>query len=346
VGKGAPSFLVSIGSACSGVNGFVGFILIGGALAYAVRGSSLRRALWLGAGLLLIWILNVARIEAIFVVGATYGREAALEILHPVAGLVAFNVGVLAMLLSAEPIGLRFTGIEPRPAGALRLAPPVRAIAVPLLVALNVALVLGIVNAGYARFEPISSDLGEAKLAAFDARTIAVPGWEYSYVGHFDQATEYFGPSASWERFLYSSVPSAAIGSSVPVYVDVIGTDDPGSLGAYGLDACYQFHGYRIESVTDVDLGPVDAHVVDYRIARDAGSDWSAIWWEWPYSHGAGTRYQRVVLFLTGGPGATFSGAGAAVPRPRIDRFAATDRFLVSLASEMIRFQIGQTANR
>ena len=346
VGKGADAFVVSIGSACSGVNGFVGFILIGGALAYAVRGSAIRRVTWLAVGLALIWLLNAARIEAIFVAGSTYGRQTALEILHPVAGLIAFNLGVMAMLLTAEPFGLRFTGVAPRPAGALRLGPPVRRIEVPVLVALNVALVLGIVNAGYARFEAISTDLGEAKLTAFDARVSSVPDWEYAYVGRYDQATQYFGPRATWERVLYSSRPTASLRSSVPVYVDTIDTDDPGTLAAYGLDACYEFHGYRIEGAADVDLGPVNAHVIDYRIARDGGGDWSAIWWEWPYAKGTTRMYQRVVVFLTGGPAATFDGVAGPAVSTGADRFAATDRFLVALATEMVRFQVAQTADR
>jgi exosortase/archaeosortase family protein len=345
VGKGAQSFVVSIGSACSGVNGFVGFVLIGGALAYAVRGSLIRRVVWLATGLLLIWLLNAARIEAIFVAGSSWGRDVALQVLHPVAGLATFNLGVVAMLISAEPAGLRFTGLEPRPSGALRLGPPVRRIQVPILIAMNVALLLAIVNAGYARYEPISGDLGQAKLAPFDPRNVAVAGWEYAYVGHFDQATQYFGSDATWQRVLYSSLPTASIRSSVPVYVDAIDTGDAGSLAAYGLDACYQFHGHRIEGMANVDLGPVNAHVVDYRVATDAGSDWSAIWWEWPYRAGTSTRYQRVVVFLTGGPGATFSGTSTATAPTRNDRFAATERFLVALATQLVDSQLARTAN-
>jgi exosortase len=347
VGQGVTAFPVSISSACAGVNGLVGFLLVGGALAYAVRGPTLRRATWLAAGLLLTWLLNVVRIETIFVVGATYGRALALDVLHPVAGLAVFNIGVFAMLLLAEPAGLRFTSLPPPSEAALRRTVPVRRIDVPLLVAVNLAVVLAVVNAGYARFEAISGDLGQARLSALDINQVAVPGWELAYVGRFDQATQFFGGQATWDRVLYSSPPTASLSSSIPVYLDVIDTDDPGAFAAYGLEACYEFHGYRIEKSTTVDLGAgITAQVIDYSVPR--GKEWSAVWWEWPYARGGTTWYQRMVVFVSGGPEATFrtaDGPLAGGDRLGSDRFAATDRFLVSLASEIVRTKVAQTAS-
>jgi len=339
VGQGVAAFPVSIGSACAGVNGLVGFLLVGGALAYAVRGSPVRRVAWLAVGLTLTWLLNVVRIEAIFVAGAMYGRDVALEVLHPVAGLVAFNVGVLAMLLAARPVGLRFVTLPPHPSGAaVRAALPVRRIQLPLLVGLNLAVVLAAVNAGYARFEAVSGDLGQARLAAFDIMQPVVRGWELSYVGRYDQATQFFGERATWDRVLYSSLPGASLGSSVPVYLDVIDTDDPGALAAYGLAACYQFHGYRIEQSASVDLGSgITAEVIDYSVPR-GGKEWSAVWWEWPYAHDTGTWYERMVVFV--------SAPAAVSDQPLPDRFATTNRFLVSLASEIVRAKVAETAGR
>jgi hypothetical protein len=147
---------------------------------------------------------------------------------------------------------------------------------------------------------------------------------------------------------LYSSLPTASLSSSVPVYLDVIDTDDRGALAAYGLEACYQFHGHRIEKTTTVDLGAgIAAQVIDYSVSR--GTVWSAVWWEWPYARGTSTWYQRIIVFVSGGPEATFSATDAPLAgtdRLGADRFAATDRFLVSLASEIVRAKVAQTASR
>ena len=48
--------------------------------------------------MLLVGLLNVARIDLIFVAGWALGESFAIDVLHPVAGIVVFGVGALAML--------------------------------------------------------------------------------------------------------------------------------------------------------------------------------------------------------------------------------------------------------
>jgi len=344
IGHGPGSFAVSIGSACSGVNSLVGFIIIGGALAYAVRGPLVRRLAWLAAGLVLIWILNIVRIESIFAVGATVGKQAALDVLHPVAGLILFNVGVLAMLVAVERMGLRFIQLAPTAEPAPTGESPVKRARVPMLVAGALALSLGAVNAGYSRFEAIAGDLGQAKLQPFDIRSASVPGWTAQFVGSFDQGKQYFGPASTWDRILYSSTPTASLRASRPLYVDVINTDDSGTFAAYGLEACYKFYGYFIETAATVDLGDgVLAHIYDYHNPK-VGNDWSAISWEWPFSKKGQTWYERVVVFMSDGPSATFTGADNVAIASGQDRFAGTDQFLASLARLIVHAQVHQTA--
>jgi exosortase len=346
VGHGSRTFAVSIGSACSGVNSLVGFILVGGALAYAVRGPARRRVAWLAGGLVLIWLLNVLRIEAIFAAGAIWGQDAAMDILHPVAGLIVFNVGVLAMLLATDRLGLSFMGLAPRPDGALRTPSPVRVVRAPIALAAALAILLGVVNAGYARYETIAGDFGTARLVPFDIRTAQVPGWSVNYVGRFDQARQFFGSDATWDRIQYSASRTAALVSSVPIYVDVINTNDSGALAAYGLEACYRFHGYRIEAVTSEDLGNgIVAQVVDYHNTK-IGNDWTALWWEWPYTVGTTIAYERIVLFVSNGPRATYAGYDPNAPASSVERFQPTDRFLFSLAHAMVQSHLQRTASR
>jgi exosortase len=346
IGHGPRAFAVSIGSACSGVNSLVGFILVGGALAYAVRGPALRRAAWLGGGLVLIWLLNVVRIEAIFAVGAAFGEDVALDVLHPVAGLIVFNLGVLAMLLATDRLGLSFVGLAPRPDGALKVPPPVRAVRRPIALAAALAITLGVVNAGYARYETIAGAFGQARLVPFDIRTAQVADWTVRYVGQFDQARQFFGSTATWDRIQYSSNPTSSLVSSVPIYVDVINTDEPGALAAYGLEACYRFHGYRIEAVSSEDLGSgITAQVVDYHNTK-IGNDWTALWWEWPYTVGTKTAYERIVVFVSNGPKATYAGYDLNAPASGVERFQATDQFLFSLAHAMVQSHLQRTASR
>ena len=340
VGRGASAFAVSIGSACSGVNSLVGFLLVGGALAYAVRGPARRRALWLAGGLVLIWLLNVVRIEAIFLVGSRFGQAAALDVLHPVAGLIVFNLGVLVMLLATEKLGLHFIGLAPRPDGALRTPPAVATLRRPAILVAAIALALGATNVTYARYETIAGNLGQAKLVPFDIRNAQVANWTLSYVAQFDQGRQFFGPKSTWDRILYSSTPEATLRSSLPVYIDVISTDDPGTLAAYGLQDCYQFHGYRIETTASVDLGSgIGANLLDYHNPK-VGNDWSALWWEWPFSDGTKTWYERIVIFMAGGPTATFAGVEPTAQISGATRFASTDRFLYSLAQQLVHAEL------
>jgi exosortase len=171
IGSGVHAFAVSIGSACAGVNSFVGFLLLGTAMLYLVRGPLVRRGLWLVVGLALVFALNFVRILAILIVGASFGQTAALDILHPVAGLIVFALGMVGMVALVPAFRLRF--VHPVPPTSLRRAEsPVRRVRPALVVAIAVAAVLGATNATYARFEAISAGLGDARLTSFDARYV------------------------------------------------------------------------------------------------------------------------------------------------------------------------------
>ncbi len=262
------SFPLSVGSACAGVNSLVGFILVGTALAYVVRGPLLRRLVWLAIGLALVWLLNVVRIEAIFLVGTAFGQHAAIDVLHPVAGLIIFNVGVFAMLLAAPRFGLTFVSVAPARQNPLRSSSPVARVRSALVLSVAIAAALAVVNAGYARYEPLVNAVGQAQLKPFDIRSAQIARWDSTFVASFTQGKQFFGESSTWDRILYSSTSAAKLQASVPVYVDVISTDDPNALEAYGLEACYRFHGFHIESLTPADVGvSVPAQVIDYHNA-------------------------------------------------------------------------------
>jgi exosortase len=341
VGSGASAFSVSVGSACSGLNGFVGFLLIGTALSYVVRGPLVRRIAWLAIGLALIFGLNVARIIAILGVGAGFGQDAAINALHPFAGLIVFNIGVLAMIALVPRFGLRFIGPANR-AGSSEpdRQNPVKRVRPAFFVTLALAGVLAVTNAAYTRFDAISSGLSDARLSSFDVRAMELPGWKSRFISAFPQARQYFGSSATWDRISYWSDTGATLTSTRSVYLDVITTDDPGSFADYGLQACYRFHGYKIASVTTADIGAgVHAQLIDY-VNTKHDADWSALWWEWPYTSEGQTRYERVVILLGEGPKSEFTGVTADDVETQVSRFAESDRFLVTLARQIVRSQL------
>jgi exosortase/archaeosortase family protein len=341
IGSGAQGFSVSISSACAGMNSVVGFLLIGTAMLFVVRGPAIRRALWLTIGLAIIFALNVVRILGILVVGAAFGQGAAIDVLHPVAGLLIFNFGVLAMVLLVPRFGLRFIGPSDGPGPGEPDAPsPVQRVRPALAVGLVIALALGLTNAAFARYDAISSGLADARLQSFDVRTMTLPDWKSRFISVFPQAKQYFGGSATWDRASFWSAPGAELSSSRSVYLDVITTDDPGSFAAYGLQACYRFHGYTIASVSTMDIGAgVHAQLIDY-VNTKVKADWSALWWEWPYTENGQTRYERVVILLGEGPKTQFSGLQAEDITSQVPRFAESDRFLVSLGRTIVRTQL------
>ncbi len=343
VGPEGHAWAVSIGGVCAGVNGLVGFVLIALAIIAAV-GAPLRRAIpWLAAGLVLVFVVNVVRILIILAIGTVLGEAAAMDMLHPYIGIAVYNIAVLVMLVVAPRFGLSFSQpMRIRPDGLLRMPSPVRRVGPSLAVAGVLAVLLGSVNLGYARFEAISGNLGEARLSRYDPAGPGPAGWATSYVGGYSEAREFFGASGRWNRMLISSTGSAEIRSSVPVYMDVVNTADSGALAAYGITACYQFHGFRIESTADVDLGGgTTGQVIDYH-NQETDSDWSAVWWEWPYADGNRIGYERVVLFLVNGPTANYDGITTpAAARDGAEagpaRFAATDAFLLAMGRQIVR---------
>src|ERR1700674_3679926 len=100
------TFALSVVSACSGVNGVVGFLLVGSACAAIVRGPIVRKVLWLIGGMALLWAINLGRITFIFFAGKEWGEKVAINVFHPFIGLVTFSLGVLVMILLIKPLGM------------------------------------------------------------------------------------------------------------------------------------------------------------------------------------------------------------------------------------------------
>lgn len=309
VNHGGQAFLVAIATACSGVNGVVGFLLIGLAFGFLVRGQLLPKSIWLIGGMLLVWILNIARILLIFAVGRQWGEAFAIDWVHPVVGLVFFNLGVLAMLL-AMPLFRLELGVRTKSRQTRRPffgASPRRPLAVTRAgVACVVVLLAGtvgmIANSRMTQFQLLAQDIGAPRLTNLSVADASISGWSLGQVDSFTWATQYFGPQSSWIRYQYDWQPQTPAASTFqsgqPVVMDVISTSDLVTFSTYGLDACYQFHNYRLMDARTIDLaGGVTGHALTY-YNPSIGSDWIAVYWEWPVVTNGSFSYERVILNL------------------------------------------------
>jgi exosortase/archaeosortase family protein len=311
---GRESFQVSVASACSGVNGLVGYTLIGVAFLAIVKGPIWRKLAWLVLGIMIIWLLNVARIMMIFGVGKQWGEAVALDALHPYLGLVTFSIGVMIMLALLGRFGLRLEVGRPADGGATAGGEPLsepepgnprpRRPAVPrtrLAVAIVVAFALlsGVANASLKSFDFVADSLGNARLAPFLTHPGAPEGWHVSPIASYDWAQPFFGDSSKWYRFSFTwdGRATTKFKTTATVLADVVQTDDPSTFSTYGIEACYNFHGYNLRSVNTVDMGGVVAHVLTYH-NNSIHSDWTNTYWVWPVKTKDGTRYERVNLMM------------------------------------------------
>lgn len=329
------SFVLSVASACSGVNSMVGFLLVGLAFLSLVRGRPLRLALWLVGGLALLWVLNVGRILLLFASGARFGERVAIDGLHPFIGLVLFNLGVLAMLLALRPFGLelRLPGQEQPPgtgtaatvatrraAGRARARPPAvpRVWAALTVVALASGL-LAVTNNGLRAYDLVTSDLGAPRVVDFQRDPGPPSGWSAHRTATYTWARRYFGEDSTWQRFAYTwkGKSSSPLRATVPLIADVITTSNLRTFSTYGIEACYRFHGYQLENTDTVDLGGgVTGNVLAYYNPK-LRSDWSALYWYWPVQTPGGVRYERITLMLIGTANATIA---APPPPPAVAR--------------------------
>ena len=66
---------------------------------------------WLAMGLAMAFVSNLIRVIVLLIVAGQVSREAAVEQVHPVLGVVLFCLVIVMMLLLLRPFGLRFDPI-------------------------------------------------------------------------------------------------------------------------------------------------------------------------------------------------------------------------------------------
>jgi exosortase/archaeosortase family protein len=368
------SFALSIVSACSGVNGVVGFLLVGSAFAAIVRGPIVRKILWLVGGMALLWILNLARITFIFFAGKEWGESVALNIFHPFIGIALFIVGVIVMILLIRPLGMRIqigredsadtpdvtaaasSAVAPRVARNQKPALAVPKVYLAAMAVVVAALFLGVNNVGLSSYNLVADVAGQAKLDAFVQGPVAPQGWLHTYETTFTWAKPLFGDTSIWNRYSLSSVQSNPLQTRATVVADVVNTPDLSSFSAFGVENCYTFHGYALADVTNVSLvGGITGQAMSYT-SQQFGS-WSIVYWIVPVKMDTGpTNYERTVLYVkNSGQGVQIRGltapaslqnlGGGLNPSNEADHALINNRtFLVAFADNLIHAQSHRSA--
>ena len=363
------TFALSVVSACSGVNSVVGFLLVGSAFAAIVRGPIITKLTWLFGGMALLWAINLGRITFIFWAGRTWGEGVAINILHPFIGLVTFSIGVVIMVLLIGPLGMhvgigeRRSEPAPKPIPVPELGAPMvrtpRSLAVPkvylaLTVAVVAGLILGISNLNLKTYNLVADASGEPRLQAYINAPVAPVGWRLRLSAEYDWAKPLFGDSSVWNRYDLYATEGGDLHANVPVVADVINSPDLSTFSAYGVENCYQFHGYALADVAQVTLaGGVTGQAMSYTSAQ-FGS-WSIVYWIVPVKTGSSTNYERTVLYVQNSglcvqvKGLTTAGiknlAGNLDPANRDQLTLLNNRtFLVAFARQLITTQAQRSA--
>ncbi len=390
VPHGGGSFPVSIASACAGVNSMIGFIVVGvafltivrrrpgraaraaakadGTHAHSIARSALGRKLaWLGAGLVLVWALNVVRLMIVLWAGKTWGEKVALDGLHPYIGVVMFALAIVALLLVMPFFGLELLSGTPAPRVATdaeggtrrasrreRLAQTPRSGSrwrVSAITVVVAAVLVGVTDASFQRYELTASDLGTPRLASFDSGPTAVPGYSAAKTNDYDWVKQYFGGSSSWSRYSYQS--TALAGSAITA--DVIDGSNLGKFNAYGIEACYTFHGYSFVAQQRVSLGGgVDGYQLSYTDPR-SHSAWDVLYWVWAVKGASGhKRYERVTLLQPRGSvsdpsslapqSAPLKGVGSSAPQGGAVAATGANAGLFAFAQQLVAHQPVATA--
>ncbi len=367
---GKTGFPVGVASACSGVNGLVGYALVGGAFLFEITGRWWRRVLWLLAGLVLIWCLNVGRILGIFAAGHFWGEGFAIDALHPVLGLLLFNVGVVTMLVMLGRFGLSLggpgtgDGADSANLGALlpptpRRAPAVGRTRLAIGVVVAFGLLCGVANGGLRSFDLVANLDGSPRLMAYQDLQGHPLGWRARKIADFGWGKQFFGKDSSWSRYdmAWDAITETSFHTRTHVTVDVVSTTDASRFQTYGIEACYQFHGYELRSQRTVDLGGITARVLSWS-SSTLDSTWTTVYWMWPVQSRQGKRYERVVMMLNddasvrlaakvpgreGGAraiGTALSDRLGGAKAHEVDRHVAkVQDFLLSLAAETVKRQ-------
>jgi exosortase/archaeosortase family protein len=248
--SGSSPYVIDVAPACSGIDGVVGFVLVSVAFGALIVGSRVRKALWLGAAVVLLWVLNAIRVLAIFGVAHEWGRRIAIDWLHPYAGIVMFNIALITMLALLGRFGLHIRSTDtPSSVGH-----PGRLGVVVCIIVAALALAGAAGNLRLDRFDLGAHESPTTTRPFEDVATSVLGADHVRSVGERRDASAFFADNASWLRY-------DLVVSGHTVRADVIRTDSESALATFGTAAFMRSPATAITRVEAVAIGTLRAQV-------------------------------------------------------------------------------------
>lgn len=298
---------IIVAQSCAGMNGALGLAVIGLPIALLGRGSWEARGMWLAFGIVLSWLVNVLRILVIVALAAVWGPGVTMAFVHPELGLILFGLS-FALLLWLAPLCHLDVGAPWHRAGrrespaisssegsgplggiiGQRATRPARGMRTYLSLA-AVLIVAGLFDSNLGQFRWVSeAALPRVGIARAD-RLFALPAhWSLSDAQAITGWEPLFGPST------VASVLTVSAPGRVSVDVQAVLTRDVQAFSTYGVEDCYTFHGYTLQSVHHVPLGNgVTASLIDFRAGNDPVA---TLYWIQPVQTPEGLYHERIVL--------------------------------------------------
>ncbi len=102
----ANGYSIGIGQACVSIGIFVALALFLIPVAYFYEGRIKDKAIWVAAGIALLFVLNIARMLGISVFWLNNGPNATALLIHNFIGVILFYVAIIAMILTSKFFGL------------------------------------------------------------------------------------------------------------------------------------------------------------------------------------------------------------------------------------------------
>jgi hypothetical protein len=228
--------------------------------------------------------------------------------------MVTFSIGVAILTLAIRPMGMTIGRLEPRDrtdvdeqsfdAPRSGGVPAVPKIFVAIALVAAVTLVLSVADFGLRSYNLVATASGEPKLLAFRSAPAAPEGWRFRVTDEFSWAKPLFGDDSTWIRYTFVNTGGGDLHSPYGVTADIIDTSDLQTFSAYGVEACYQFHGFALQDVAQADIGGgITGQTLSFTGPND--QSWSVVYWIVPVKAGQGIRYERFVLYLLNVPGGT-----------------------------------------
>ena len=127
---------------------------------------------------------------------------------------------------------------------------------------------------------------GSPKVISYINDPVTPVGWTSRYQTTFKWAAPLFGEQSVWNRYeLYPGV-GGDLQARTEIIADVIDTPDLQTFAAFGVEQCYQFHGYSLANVSQMSLaGGITGQSLAYT-SQQFGS-WTIVYWILPVKRGA-----------------------------------------------------------